>query len=365
MKRLNRAQRLGAIALGVIVLLTLIAAPSSRVLNSGSTYSRAPDGYGAWYTFMQQRGTPVQRWQKPFRDLLEEERPITLLRVNSQLSQPRLDRAEQDWVEKGNTLVILGVFARPTEAAFSTMQSSSAGGIKIETRRRQQLKDWEKQLSLGDRFGAVVWQEQLGKGQVIFSTTPHLAANAYQDYLSNYNYLFQIVSKEGNSVWVDEYNHGYKDSDVREREAEGNLVNYLTRTPLFPALLQGGVLLLVLIWAQNRRFGPPLPLDTAVVDNSEAYIQALAGVLQKAECSEFVLEVVGKEEQLQLQKALGLGQLLPLDRQTLANAWQQTGRSATELEHLLQLQSQKRRMSETELLTWLGKWQTVRRQISS
>lgn len=369
MKRSSRVRWLGAIALGVIVLLTLIAAPSTSQLNSGSTYSRAPDGYGAWYAFMQQRGTPVQRWQKPFisipnSDLLEEERPITLLRVNSQLSQPKLDQAEQDWVKKGNTLVVLGVQGRVTEAAFSTMQRSSAGGVKIDTRRRQ--KDEGKKLFLGDRFGAIVWQEQLGKGRVIFSTTPHLAANAYQEYLNNYNYLFQIVIKESNSVWVDEYIHGYKDPTVRESEADGrDLVTYLTRLPLFPALLQGGVLLLVLIWAQNRRFGPPLPLDTPVVDNSEAYIQALAGVLQKAECSEFVLDVVGKEEQLQLQKALGLGQLA-LDHQRLVNAWvQQTGRSAIELEQLLRLQSQKRRMSEKQLLTWLGKWQTVHRHISS
>lgn len=365
MKRSNRVRWLGAIALGVIVLLILIAAPSTNKLNSGSTYSRAPDGYGAWYAFMQQRQTPVQRWQKPFSDLLQEKRPITLLRVNSQIRKPWLDKEEQEWVEKGNTLVILGVIARPTDAAFSTMQRSPAGFVKIDTRRRLQLKDSEKQISLGDRFGAVVWQEQLGKGRVIFSTTPYLAANAYQDYLNNYNYLFQLVSNQGNSVWVDEYIHGYQDSTVRDSVAERDLVTYLTRTPLFPALLQGGVLLFVLIWAQNRRFGPPLPLDTPEVDNSEAYIQALAEVLQKAECSEFVLDVVGKEEQVQLQKALGLGQF-PLDHQTLIHNWvQQTGRSSTELEQVLQLQSQKRRISDKDLLSWLGKWQTVRDHLSS
>lgn len=367
MKRSSRTRRLGAsaklaagFALGVILLLTLIAAPSTSHLNTGSTYSRAPDGYGAWYAFMQQRGTPIQRWQKPFSDLLEEQRPITLLRVNSQLSQQRLDKAEQDWVEKGNTLVILGVQERVTEAPFSTMQRSQAGVVKIDTRRRLQSQNKEKQIYLGDRFGAVVWEQKLGKGRVIFSTTPHLAANVYQDYFDNYTYLSQIVSQRGNSVWVDEYIHGYKDPAVRESEAERDWVSYLAQTPLFPALLQGGVVLLVLIWAQNRRFGSPVTLNTPAVDNSEAYIQALAGVLQKAECSEFVLDVVGKEEQLQLQKALGLGQFP--DHQTLVNAWvQQTGRSATELEQLLRLQSQKRRMSDKDLLDWLGKWQTVRR----
>jgi hypothetical protein len=99
------------------------------------------------------------------------------------------------------------------------------------------------------------------------------------------------------------------------------------------------------------------------VNNSEAYIQALAAVLQKAESSEFVLEVVGKEEQVQLQKALFLGQE-QLDPQSLVNAWmQQTGRPAAELEQVLQMQSQKARIRETELLKWLGKWQQIRRHL--
>lgn len=71
---------------------------------------------------MQQRGTPVQRWQKPFSNLLEEKRSITLLRVNSQTDVPVIAQMEQDWVKKGNTLVILGVQGRVTEAAFSTMK---------------------------------------------------------------------------------------------------------------------------------------------------------------------------------------------------------------------------------------------------
>lgn len=71
-KRPNRLIVIGGIVIAVIILLTLIAAPSSSKLNSGSTYSRAPDGYGAWYSFMQERGTKIERWQRPSKDLTEE-----------------------------------------------------------------------------------------------------------------------------------------------------------------------------------------------------------------------------------------------------------------------------------------------------
>jgi hypothetical protein len=375
----------GAIAIGAIILITFLAAPGNNTLNSGSTYNRAPDGYGAWYAFMSERGTPVQRWRKPFEALAENNNvkpPTTLLRVNSELTWQELSEKEQDWVKSGNNLVILGVYQPVTKAPFSTRHKAEVGSIKIDTRRRG--KNAIGRL-LSDRFGAIVWENSIGKGQVIFSTTPHLGANAYQDFQGNYEFLAQLVTQIGteeqgnrvefpiqnpkskiqNSVWVDEYIHGYKDSEVIKNEERDNLFSYLANTPVFPAFVQGLILLLVAIWAGNRRFGKPLTLSAPVVDNSEAYIQALASVLQKANSSEFVVEVVGKDEQLQLQKALVLGQV-PLDHQSLVDAWvQQTGRPATELEQLLQVRSRKPRMSETDLLTWLGKWAQIRRHLPS
>lgn len=370
----------GAIAIGAIILITLLAAPANQKVNSGSTYGRAPDGYGAWYAFMEQRGTPVRRWQKPFEEFAQgkdAKRPITLLRVNSSLGFQDLSYKEENWVKSGNTLIVLGVRDSVTEAPFSTRHSTDAGNVKIDTTRRHRE---DKGKLLSDRFGAIVWEQSIGKGKVIYSTTPYLAANAYQAFPGNYEFLARIVTQEGaqenssiqilqskiqNRVWVDEYIHGYKDVEVIKRESGESVLSYLAKTPLFPAFVQGLVLLAIAIWAANRRFGKPLTLSALVVDNSEAYIQALAGVLQKANSSEFVLEVVGKEEQLQLQKALVLGDV-PLDQQSLVNAWvQQTGRPATELEQLLQAQSRKRRMSEIELLTWLDNWEKMRRYLPS
>ena len=366
---------ISAIALIAIILLTLFTAPNTSKVNSGSTYSRSPDGYGAWYAFIEKQGTPVKRWQKPFSDLAgvatEETpslikyseskiaNPITLLRVYSQLNEDSLNDQEQKWVEKGNTLVILGVKQPVTEARFITFQQSPAGAVKIDTRRRlPKLEQGEQQLS--DRFGAIVWQQTLGKGQVIFATTPYLAANAYQEQPGNYQFLAKLVTQSGNQILVDEYIHGYKDPEVINKENGANWISYLSKTPLFAALIQVIVILLILVWAYNKRFGSPISLKAPVVDNSEAYIQALASVLQKAESSEFVLEALGKQEQLQLQKALGLGSTL-VDHQTLISAWvQQTKRPPAELQQVLELQSTKRRINEKPLLNWLKKWQKIR-----
>jgi hypothetical protein len=359
MKRSNRLAWLGAIALVAIVLLSLMAAPNNTKISAGSTYNRSPDGYGAWYAYMQQQGVSIKRWQKPFNEIQPENNPITFLQISSYPKGSGVYGAELEWVEKGNTLVILGAEARVTEANFSTLQKAPQGNVKIDTRRRNKKAN-QKQINLGDRFGAIVWQEKYKKGNVIFSTTPYLAANAYQDNLSNFQYLSDLINNKGNTVIVDEYIHGYKDADVRKKEKEGDLSSFLAKTPLFTIFIQVAILLLALIWAQNRRFGKPITLNTPVADNSEAYIQALAGVLQKADSTDFAIEMVGKQEQLQLQKALGLGQI-PLEHQTLINVWvEKTGGNPAELDAVLKLQSRKKTMSERDLLSWLGKWGTIR-----
>jgi hypothetical protein len=139
---------------------------------------------------------------------------------------------------------------------------------------------------------------------------------------------------------------------------------YLLRTPLLLVLIQGVVLLTLLIWAENRRFGSPQRLHTPVVDNSTAYTQALAGVLQKAESSDFILETVGKEEQLQLQRKLGLGATVLLTPDALLAAWrEQTELSTAEVETFLRGQARGQHLKDAEVKAWLENLQHLRSQI--
>jgi hypothetical protein len=358
---------IGAIALLTILVLTLIMAPVARQ-TVGSSYSRAPDGYGAWYAYMQQQGISIQRWQRPYSDISTklEARPTTLLRVTSGiLSFSNLDESQSDWVKRGNRLVLLGTPVPVTEAAFSTLQPSSVGAVRIDTRRRlDQANSTSNRgaILLGDRFGAIVWRKPLGDGEVIYASTPYLAANAYQDAPGNFKFLAQLVTQGNYSVWVDEYIHGYRETDVVVEESGKSWTSYLAKTPLLPMLVQGLVVGAIAIWFANRRFGTPVALTTPAVDNSAAYIEALAAILQKAESSEFVLDVVGKAEQLHIQQALGLGQT-PLESDRLLELWvQQTGRPAAELESVLRPHWQKRHLNETKLKAWIANVQALRRR---
>ncbi len=360
----KRGWAIAAIALLTLILLTLFSASAGSPTSQGSSYSNAPDGYGAWYAFMQKRGVNIQRWQRPIQDLSSSTNPgkVTLLQIRSRLTPTDIAIAPETrtWVSQGNRLIILGIEAPATEANFSKSLQSKEGTVAIDTTRR--FTHSTKLLS--DEFGAVVISKAEGDGEIILASTPHIAANAYQDAIGNYEFLAQLVSKDRDLVIVDEYTHGYKDLDLTVKEGKQDWTKYLAKTPLLPAMLQLALVLVVLVVAQNRRFGWPVRPKSRTVDNSAAYMQAMAAVLHKAQSSEFVIEVVGKAEQLRIQQALGLGGQLLLDRKTIVNAWiQQTKRPASEMLSVLQISEQPRKVSESELKLWLANLQTIRQYL--
>jgi hypothetical protein len=100
-------------------------------------------------------------------------------------------------------------------------------------------------------------------------------------------------------------------------------------------------------------------LGRAIADNSTAYIDALAGVLEKANSTDFVVEAIAKDEQRKLQQALGLGKSL-VDEQTLITAYkQQRGDTALDLSQLLRVSNGGKKISDAQLITWIQKWQKL------
>ena len=383
---------LGAIALGVFLL---IGAPASNRIDTGSTWGTAPDGYGAWYAYMEEQGASIKRWQKPLDQLIDETAsqgaPRTLIRVIPPALSTKSPGAWQsglsDWIERGDRLIVLSQRGRVTAAKFSTLVDSETGKVTVETRRRYGAKGRDRPLYeqegteikfepalngepisaprselaqrsdlealLADDYGAVVWR-RLEEPNLIWSTTPFLGANAYQEADGNFAFLSALVQEGQGTVWVDEYLHGYKDRDVVIEEVAGTWLGYLAKTPLLIASVQLGVILLIALAAQNRSVGSKQPLPSEQVNNSEAYIKALAGVLHKANNQDFLVETLTGAERKALARSLGLGESA-VSSEALSAAWQQsTGRSAAELAVL-----QARPRGGAALQTWLRQLQSL------
>jgi Domain of unknown function (DUF4350) len=369
-------------AVAIIVLITVVNALGGGDRLKGSSYSLEPQGYGAWYQQMVDKGVAIERWRKPAAKVFDKyPSGTTLLQVNSGLEEFSLAPPEKKWIENGNTLVVLGADALSNDIEFSQNLASPQGSVKIETTRRFRVTDVSSSYFklpavptsiVSDDRGAVVWQSAIGKGKLILATTPYLAANAYQDSTANYDLLTALTGDQQRIV-VDEYLHGYREprkpgnplnpDDPQRPDGEGDgLMSYFAKTPFFVAFVNICLVLGILVWQQNRRFGAVIIPQPPQVDNSVAYIQALGGILRQAQSSEFVLQNVGKAEQLKLQQLLGLGNKQLVDRQTLIDAWLvQTKLPAADLPVILQLAPGT--FTEAELQQWLSKLQAMRDQL--
>jgi Domain of unknown function (DUF4350) len=373
---------LTAVVIFVLVLIVSALGGSERL--KGSSYSSEPQGYGAWYQQMVDKGVAIERWRKPAHKVFDKyPSSTTMLQVNSELAKFSLDPSDKKWIENGNTLVVLGLDALSNDIEFSQNLTSPQGQVKIETTRRFRVTDVSSSYFdlptvpdsiVSDDHGAVVWQSLIGKGKLILATTPYLAANAYQDSTANYELLTALTGNQQRIV-VDEYLHGYREprkpndplnpDDPQQFDGEGGgLISYFGKTPFFVAFVNICLVLGILVWQQNRRFGAVVIPQPPQVDNSVAYIQALGGILRQAQSSEFVLQNIGKAEQLKLQQLLGLGNKQLVDRQTLIDAWLvQTKLPAADLPVILQLAPSNHPFTEAELQQWLGKLQAMRDQL--
>ena len=395
--------KLGLVAIVAIVLLTIISAMSGDVRQAGSSYSIAANGYSTWYQSISEsaknRDITIQRWQKSFPQLTHfptYESGTTLLQIQPQLAPLEITNLQQEWVSQGNTLAILGVTAPATETPFQTDLTSPQGIVRIGTTRRfepgltksKALKSTEEVPVLSDRSGSVISQYEIGEGRIIIATTPHLAANAYQDFQPNYQLLTALVTQDRHQILVDEYIHGYVDRKSTIDPITGKVIpngkidpntgkvipgnnddvantfQYLASTPLIVVLFNLLLGTLIVVWQQNLRFGRVVIPKAPEVDNSEAYIQALGGVLRQANSSEFVLQNIGKAEQLAWQQKLGLGKERLVESQILITAWEhQTKFPTDDLRFVLQLTAEARRLTPTELTLWLAKIRTIDRQL--
>jgi hypothetical protein len=366
-----------------IVLVTIVSAIGGDARQPGSSYSIAANGYSSWYQMMVDRGIKIQRWQKSFPQLVNlpaDKQGTTLLQINPKLEELQLTELQRKWVSQGNTLAILGVTAPAGEIPFRADLKSDRGDVRIETTRRfraniaksELLPGTVREAVLSDRFGNAIVQFKLAKGLVIIATTPHLAANAYQDFRPNYELLAELVTKDRKQVLVDEYIHGYVDRKPKidpitgkqlsetDDDLSGDTLDYLASTPLMIVFINLLLGIVVLIWQQNRRFGRVVIPKLAEINNSEAYIQALGAVLERANSTEFAIEKIGKVEQLSWQQKLGLGTERLVESQTLITAWEnQTQLPTDDLRYVLQLATGERRLTSAELQLWLAKVRSI------
>lgn len=367
-----------AILLGGLVLfgLILLAAPSAQ---KGSSYSRALTGYRGWYDYMQELQQPVQRWRKSYDQL--DGTGQTLLQIGGEsafgIDVSTFSQGEdvQTWLANGNTLIKLQQQGNVTEAPFISRLDAGTDQVKIETTRRFRHQGTpalraeaaeEMTAELRDQYGVVVRSQPVGKGMLIDCTYPWLASNALADQADNYRFLATLSQRQGGTIWIDEWMHGYRDPSPEAKAAASkprDFIGYLMRTPVALMAAHLGFVLLLLIWGHNHRFGDLITLRSERQDTSGQYIQALASTMNAAGQTTFATQALGQQFRRSLATQLGLtspyGHPLP-DAEQLSDQWAKaTGHSAPELLKLLEPNVR----NDRELLAWVANVESLLREL--
>jgi Domain of unknown function (DUF4350) len=363
---------------GLLVLSIIVIAAASQSDPRGSTYGKTSSDYSQWYTFMEQHGHPIRKWQKPYGQLKtlkgQGQTFIQIAGLEAQTTPDLQDPAVLDWVERGNTLIQLSWTGTVTGAPFSSAIESKQGPVRIETSRRYKLgstKSKDEVAEVKDRFGSVIWSYSLGKGRIIQSTYPWIAANVYAQQNENFRVLEALATRQEDTIWVDEWLHGYRDptsdSGVADREEESPW-EYLSRQPIAVIAEQGMVLLFLLIWGKNQRFGTMTRRIIPPRNSSEQYIQALADTLDANGHTEYVLAMLGQSFRQRLQSQLGMvgvgrGETAVADR-AIAEQWASvTGRPSQVLLELLEKTQREKRLGERAVLSWVQDSEAILREL--
>jgi outer membrane receptor protein involved in Fe transport len=243
------------------------------------------------------------------------------------------------------------------------------GAVRIETTRRYESRNFDEVL-LRDAFGGVIGLETVQKGEVIKIAYPWLGAGNYANRGANFQALADLATQRKGTIWVDEWIHGYRDkqpTSVLAEDKTQDLWDYFAQRPIAVMAGQGVLLLLLLFWGQNQRFGALLRIAPPSRNSNEQYIQALADTLNTHGHTEYVLTLLGQSLRDRLKSRLSLvGADLAGDGDgAIAAEWATvTGRPASELLELLEQSSAQKRLRDSELLAWVQQADTILRGLS-
>lgn len=381
----------------LVLGLALIGSRQSSKLAGASarptTYSASPEGMRALYDLLANLGCRVQRFQRPYTELPDDSGQLLI--VVEPLAR-ELDEEEvaalKGWLDYGNALLLIlgSTKSSVLEACGWKIGKIEAAndpprevpGVEIDPDEeliKRYLDDvrrvWvdgrlrlilDKQYTFeplvreGDVVHASIFRRRLGKKFIISGSIGH--RNKDLARADNAVFFVNIAQKKvGDSpVLFDEYHQGYESPPNEGKSLWGALGPTAQIFALHMLLVLG-----LIVYNANIRFGPPLALRPPSSRPSTEYIESMAGLFQRARATGVALEMHYAAFTRDLAKRLGLPPDADLDR--LADASAATlGLPRQELRELLNTCQEalaEERPREDEMTSLVATLQSLRRSI--
>src|ERR1051325_9468225 len=138
-------------------------------------------------------------------------------------------------------------------------------------------------VHLADYRGALLADYPRGAGRIMILSDPFIVANTGLNRADNLQLALNVVAGGGGLIAFDEYHQGHA-------LARNEMLAYFEGTPLFAAIGQGILILLLVLWTKGRRFARPLPLAHVDRRSSLEFVASMAELQQRARAFDLAIE---------------------------------------------------------------------------
>ena len=311
-------QNRGAIIFGISVLLIMFAAAylksqSEEGNGAPSSYSNLAHGAKAAYLLLQQSGYPVERWDRPPKELPADARgKLLILAAPTWYATAEETRALSLFLSHGGSILVAGLHpdsfvpkaaAKNGEIRIGSVECQAVaptrltrgGSISLNGNLQWDSTDSSQLVHFADPQGnAVVVSYSAGNGSVIWWASAWPLENAGIREKNNLELLLNSTAGYQSILWDEYFQKQHKLAPHKPIKAYAWAVAQLT------------IIGLALVLTYSRRSGPIVPLAVQTRSSPLEFVETLAGVFRRANSTHVAVEIALQRFRQVAAQRLGL-----------------------------------------------------------
>ncbi|HJY31111.1 MAG TPA: DUF4350 domain-containing protein [Pyrinomonadaceae bacterium] len=138
-------------------------------------------------------------------------------------------------------------------------------------------------IHIGNREGALLVDYTYGAGRIVVLADPYIVSNSGIRLNDNLQLAINTLSAGGGLIAFDEYHQG-------KGISQNPWAGYFAGTPVLAIVAQIGLVILLIVWTNARRFGRPLPLPQTDRRSSLEFVASMAELQERSRAFDLAIE---------------------------------------------------------------------------
>ncbi len=138
-------------------------------------------------------------------------------------------------------------------------------------------------VHIGTREGALLVDYAYGMGRVVVLGDPYIVTNSGIKLNDNLQLAINTLAEGGGLIAFDEYHQG-------KAVSQNPWAGYFAGTPVLALAAQLGLLILLIVWTNARRFGRPVPVPHTDRRSSLEFVASMAELQERSRAFDLAIE---------------------------------------------------------------------------